>query len=102
MTTMGAITKAVAAVTLAAGLSIAGVAGAGAAFADEATYIARLIEGNFDDLGDALDWGYRICDDWWAGVPQETIVDYIFRETDASITYDHAEYIFDAAVSELC
>ena len=42
MTTMGAITKAVAAVTLAAGLSIAGVAGAGTASADEATYIARL------------------------------------------------------------
>jgi Protein of unknown function (DUF732) len=100
--TMRVITKAVSAVTLAAGLSIAGLAGAGTASADEATYIARLIEGNFSDLGDALDWGYRICDDWWAGVRPETIINYIFVETDESITYDHARYIFDAAVQELC
>ena len=102
MATMSGITKAVAAVALAAGLSIAGLAGAGTASADEATYIARLIDGGFGDLGDALFWGYRICDDWNAGVPEQTIVDYIYQGTDASVDYDHARFIFLAAVQHLC
>ena len=111
MTTMGSITKAVAAVTLAAGLSIAGVAGAGTASADEESYIAVLDANNLIFWGNndgafginaVRGWGYKICNDWNAGVDRATMTDDIYSKTDARVSYDRARFLVDAAISQLC
>jgi hypothetical protein len=103
MNGMGAIRKAAAGVALAVGLSIAAVGGAGAASADEDSYLTDLADNGFTgSVADALDWGYRICADWNAGLDQGTIVDNVFSGTDESIDYDDAQFIFESAVMYLC
>ena len=103
MTTMGVINKAVAAVAIAACLSIAGVAGAGIAFAGEDSYLSDLANNGFTGPeSDALDWGYSICADWNAGLDQETIVDNVYEGTHESIEYDDAQFMFESALMYLC
>ena len=111
MTTIGTTTKAVAAATVAAGLSIAGMAGAGSASADEDLYVYALaaaptpLDGpELDNMAALLNWGYQTCSLWYDNDrwDRATMVDRVYSGSGADIDYEEAEYIVDSAINSLC
>ena len=116
MTTMSGITKAVAAVAFAAGLSIAGLAGAGTASADQLEYISRLtmnsspLNGEITNMSAFLYWGGQVCEQWndpMGGWDRASVVDSVYQNlgpADAlhGVDYDEAGFIVDQAIGYLC
>lgn len=80
-----------------------GLASAGAAHADEDSYLSDLADNDFTGSTDiALKMGYTICTDVKHGVPEATTVAAIYENTADSVTEDDAVYIYEAAVIHLC
>ena len=121
MTTIGAITKAAAAVTLAVSLSIAGLAGAGTASADQLEYISHLtmnsspLNGEITNMAAFLYWGDQVCaaarattsPDQWRRQNRTDMVDRVYQNlgpADAlhGVDYEEAGFIVDQAMDYLC
>ena len=89
-------------VTAVAALAL-GLAAAAPAHADEETYLSDLANNDFTGPTEvALEMGYQICTDVQHGVPQETTVEAIYQNTEDSVGYADAQYVYEAAVIHLC
>ena len=73
------------------------------AHADEQAFLTDLANNNFTGPTDAaLSMGYEICTDVSHAVPEATTVEAIYQNTGNDITYEDAQFIYDAAFIYLC
>lgn len=74
-----------------------------AAQADEEAYLNDLANNDFTGPTDAaLTMGRQICTDLAHGVPEATTVEAIYQNTGDDVTYEDAQFIYDAAFIYLC
>jgi hypothetical protein len=83
--------------TLALGLALAAPA-----HADDAAFYEALQAGGVEPNEAALSMGQAVCNEIAAGVPEDSTVDSIFKNTSNDITFDHAQVLYDAAAEHLC
>ncbi|BBY87755.1 DUF732 domain-containing protein [Mycolicibacterium tokaiense] len=83
---------------LAAALTVAAPA-----YAGEEEFLTDLANNNFTGPTDvALTMGYQICTDIAHSVPEATTVEAIYQNTADEVTYEDAQFIYDAAFIYLC
>jgi hypothetical protein len=73
------------------------------AHAGEEEFLTDLANNNFTGPTDvALTMGYQICTDIAHAVPEATTVEAIYQNTADEVTYEDAQFIYDAAFIYLC